>query len=300
MMEFHPYAELFPLLDGDDFEKLKADIAENGLQQPVLLSSDGRIADGRNRYRACYELGIDPDYITHRGDDASLLKRVISLNLHRRHLTAGQRAMLALEIKPIFEAQALENKRVGAEKARQHKDGLIPDNCPESTEETEPVEASDEAGKTVGVSGKSVSRAETIAKTSPALKQAVQSGDVSLNQAYQAVKDPDTMTELEQSIQDQVWSKGKSVGQMLNEIQKKKKEEAKQASDYTYQVSPKVKDCKNEVVTMEQSAEVIKVAIESGQIEQSHAGWFETRLLNLIDKLQYLADELGEISNGNA
>ena len=47
---YHSIANLFPLLQGDEFEQLKASIVENGLLDPITLLSDGTILDGRNRY----------------------------------------------------------------------------------------------------------------------------------------------------------------------------------------------------------------------------------------------------------
>ena len=55
---FHPISELFPLLDGDGFDALVNDIRRNGVIEPVWVH-EGKILDGRNRYRACQKLGID-------------------------------------------------------------------------------------------------------------------------------------------------------------------------------------------------------------------------------------------------
>src|SRR5262249_35403475 len=88
-LEFHPAANLFPLLEEDsaEFKELVEDIKAHGQQLPIL-TFEGKILDGRNRYRACRAAGVKPEI----GD--VLLKDgqgpvdfVLSLNERRRHLT---------------------------------------------------------------------------------------------------------------------------------------------------------------------------------------------------------------------
>ncbi|MCD6295935.1 MAG: ParB N-terminal domain-containing protein, partial [Deltaproteobacteria bacterium] len=54
-MEFHEIANMFPLMEGTEFDALVTDIKENGLLEPIWLY-ENKILDGRNRYRACQEV----------------------------------------------------------------------------------------------------------------------------------------------------------------------------------------------------------------------------------------------------
>ena len=58
--EFHPVANVFPLMGEAELEALAEDIRANGLREPVWLHRDGRIVDGRNRWLACRWIGVEP------------------------------------------------------------------------------------------------------------------------------------------------------------------------------------------------------------------------------------------------
>ena len=95
VMEYHELANIFPLVQEHELSELAQDILENGLINPIVLL-DGKILDGRNRYRACQICDVEPVYETYQGNDP--LAYVISLNLQRRHLSESQRAMVAAKI----------------------------------------------------------------------------------------------------------------------------------------------------------------------------------------------------------
>lgn len=94
-MEVHPAAELFPMMSEQELRALADDVKANGLLHPVVRDVDGGVLDGRNRLAACELAGVVPRFETYAGDDPVGL--VISLNVKRRNLTQGQRAIGAAE-----------------------------------------------------------------------------------------------------------------------------------------------------------------------------------------------------------
>lgn len=94
------YAAILPPLSADEYEALKADIAERGCLVPVELDEDGNTLDGAHRRRACDELGITPPTITRRGlSEDEKRAHAIALNLQRRQLTREQRRELHVELR---------------------------------------------------------------------------------------------------------------------------------------------------------------------------------------------------------
>ena len=163
---YHEVADIFPLMTGADFDALKADIAAHGQREPIWLHPDGRIIDGRNRHRACVELGITPTFRTWDGGDG-LVAFVVSLNLHRRHLSESQRAMVAAK---------LANMPRGGDRKTESKDQLI---------------SRFDAAEMLSVSVPSVMRARAVQSTgAPELVAAVERGDVAVSAAAEVATLP--------------------------------------------------------------------------------------------------------------
>ena len=116
-MQYHKISDIFPLMTGNDFESLKRDINEHGLLEPIVIH-DNQIVDGRNRYRACMELGIEPQVIEWKGN-GMLIDFVISRNLHRRHLNESQRAMVAARIADMRQGERTDLGQICTKSAAQ-------------------------------------------------------------------------------------------------------------------------------------------------------------------------------------
>jgi N6-adenosine-specific RNA methylase IME4 len=86
------------MLGDNELQSLADDIKANGLQQPITLYQ-GKILDGRNRYLACAKAGAQATFSNYQGKDP--VRWVVSQNLHRRHLTDSQRAMVAKHVETL-------------------------------------------------------------------------------------------------------------------------------------------------------------------------------------------------------
>ncbi len=172
-MEFHPAANIFPLLEDEELDGLRESIKQHGQQEPIVVFDD-KILDGRNRYRAILTIPeIEPWYQEARlAPGGSPTDYVITRNLHRRHLDTGQRAMIAGRVIDSYEAEAKERKK------RKPADS-VRENLPEQK-----GRARDKAGAAVGVSGKSVDHAAKVLEFgSKRLQRAVDKGDISVSKA---------------------------------------------------------------------------------------------------------------------
>jgi len=183
-MLINEVANIFPMMSEDEFSQLVEDIKKNGQHEPIWLYQ-GKIIDGRNRYKACCQLNIDPKYQEWDGN-GSLVFFVLSLNLNRRHLSSSQKAVIAIDILPLLESEAKERKRVAGEQyGRGHeKDSQIieqPINTNKSTEK---------AAKVTGSNRQYVSDVKAIAKQSPEVMEHIRQGTLTVPEAKKISKLP--------------------------------------------------------------------------------------------------------------
>jgi 16S rRNA G966 N2-methylase RsmD len=168
-MDFHPIAEAFPLIEGKGFENLCQDIAANGLLEPIW-TYEGKILDGRNRYRACLATGVEPRYREYTGDDP--IGFVISLNLNRRHLNESQRAVIAARL-----ANMTRGNPTGS---NQWKSA----NLPNSSEEV----SQSAAAKLLNVSPRIIRSVKAVEREAPELISKIERGEMTAHEAEKTVR----------------------------------------------------------------------------------------------------------------
>src|SRR5919198_4127246 len=92
----HPQAELLPPLPRPEYRSFLADIEQRGIVVPLDISAAGVVLDGHLRLRAACELGLErvPVRVVSPPDE---LEYLFQAALQRRHLSASQKAALAVE-----------------------------------------------------------------------------------------------------------------------------------------------------------------------------------------------------------
>lgn len=172
-MEFHKIADLFPMMQPDEFQNLVADVKANGLIEPIVLYED-KILDGRNRFLACGEAGVKPHYDYYRGDQP--VSFVISKNLHRRHLNKSQIGMIGTATKDLL-----------AEEARKRQGTRTDLNIPALIQGSEFGEAAEQASKILGVSSRYIYDAEKIKREAPEFVEPIMQGEMTITQAKREI-----------------------------------------------------------------------------------------------------------------
>ncbi|HPZ75109.1 MAG TPA: DNA methyltransferase [Candidatus Pacearchaeota archaeon] len=207
-MEVHEYAKLFPPMSNEEFEELVEDIKQNGQLEPIILH-EGKILDGRNRYNACLKLGIKPKMKDYDGENLDPLSFVISKNIKRRHLTASQKALLALEIKPLLEKEARKRqatKSRGLQRdevlsAKMHEAVNINETNKQKNIQIKKGRSDEQAGKIIGVSGRYISQAEKVKKEAPELVEKIMAGEMNLSEASKEIKKKQREEKIRQTIE---------------------------------------------------------------------------------------------------
>ncbi len=166
-MESHEYANIFPMLEDVQLQEMADSIKRLGLLNSII-TLDGKILDGRNRYAACKMAGVEPHFAIFSGPDP--LDFVWAQNgKARRHLTPSQLAMIGARVATLSRGQDPKNLNVSGDTLKTRK----------------------EAAEMVGVGEASVGRARAIInKGSPELVAAVDSGKLTVNAAVAVAKLP--------------------------------------------------------------------------------------------------------------
>jgi protein gp37 len=178
--EVHPFADAFPLIEGEEFAELVLDVKRNGLREPITLSADkSTLVDGRNRYRACEAAGLDPVFeaLPGRYDEGMVLDLIVSKNAARRHLNPGQKAFVALKYEEMYAATTKSGYPEGRDRTR--SDAEIVADRPSG----EDRKAREKAAGVVGASGRLVQRAKAVQRDAPDLAEKVRSGEIALDAA---------------------------------------------------------------------------------------------------------------------
>ncbi len=179
-LQYHPAASLFPLATGKELKELAADIKEHGLQIPIELF-EGKIIDGRCRYLACETADVEPDIVDIDTDDP--IAYVLSLNLHRRHLSVSQRALIGAEAKKRYSAEAKERRD---SRLKRGKDSPVVAKLPER----ETGRAREKAAEGANVSPKTIDQgSKVLEKACPELLELVNVNQVPVSVAARLCED---------------------------------------------------------------------------------------------------------------
>lgn len=166
-LPFHPLANIFPLIEGPEFDELVWSLKVSGLREPIVVH-EGLVIDGRNRQRACEAAEVACVYQPLPAD-ADPLAYVLDKNLRRRHLNESQRAMVAANLATMRQGERMDV---------------------EPSAKLQKV-AQGDAAKRLSVSPRSVADAVKVKnEASPELRKAVERGAVPVSSAAKLITSP--------------------------------------------------------------------------------------------------------------
>lgn len=176
-------AELLPPLSGEQLAVLEADLLANGCYAPVIVNEDMVIVDGHNRQKLCQQHGIPYEMAVFSFVDLLEAKQwALDTQKGRRNLDKWELGKIALKLKPDIEARARRNMSAGGgdQKSEDAKSGLATLPNPIS-----PIDTRKELADTVGLGERTMGKVMQIGEHAPpAVKEALDSGDLSINQGY--------------------------------------------------------------------------------------------------------------------
>jgi ParB-like chromosome segregation protein Spo0J len=181
------YEKLLPQMSHEEFAELKESIQSEGQHYPIIVNEDLEVLDGHHRYRACTELGIEPDFEVRKFDDKLLEKKfVIEANLRRRHLNNFQLVELAVPLLEIEKALAKKRQVKGGKDGRDIPLGI--GLAPDDAEPEVKAKAAEIVAKKAGVSTRTFERGKKIIEEATEdEKQMLRDGKASISHVYNEI-----------------------------------------------------------------------------------------------------------------
>lgn len=208
-------AELLPPLTGEQLAALEADILKNGCYSPIIVNEDMVIVDGHNRQRLCEQHGLPYQMAVFSFENMLEAKQwALDTQKGRRNLDKWELGKIALRLKPDIEAKARENMSAGGgdQKSEDAKSGLATLPNPIS-----PVDTRRELADAVGLGERTMGKVMQIDEHAPtAVKEALDSGDLSINQGYNITRQ---IQELPEEQRDEAAAQAVELEKAKKEIQ---------------------------------------------------------------------------------
>ena len=210
-------AELLPPLTGEQFAALEADILKNGCYSPVIVNEEMVIIDGHNRQRLCEQHGLPYQMAVFSFADLLEAKQwALDTQKGRRNLDKWELGKIALRLKPDIEARAKANQSAGGQAFRPSEateEGLTTlSNLPSA-----PISTRKELADTVGIGEVTMGKVMQIDEHAPpAVKDALDSGDLSINQGYNITRQ---VQELPEDQRDEAAAQAVELEKAKKEIQ---------------------------------------------------------------------------------
>ena len=177
------FQSLIPPLSEDEYRLLEKSILAEGVREP-LITWNGTIIDGHNRYAICDEHGIKFKTVEREFASRDAAKIwIIENQFGRRNLSAYDRSVLALQLEPLYAAEAKRKQIRKPESVRQNSD------------EQTPIRTDEQLAKLAGTSRDTIRKVKVIEaeaakgnETAIEARNAVKSGDKSIHKAYTEVR----------------------------------------------------------------------------------------------------------------
>ena len=193
LVEDHPIAAIFPLMEELEQDALVQSVRQEGLREPITLY-EGKILDGRNRYRACCTAGVEFETRQFEGDALQAIAFVWSANRVRRHLQPSQMAqadarrerMLQVYM-PVREA-AKERQQQAPGRPQGEKKSPSQQIDDEIDSDSNARRTSTIRAKAAGTNRRYIDLADKLEAEHPELADEVLAGKKTLTQAHRELK----------------------------------------------------------------------------------------------------------------